>query len=64
MLFKRKPHAPIESERSEAGVVAWVITIPAKGSGGHRTIFQNAAALGRSGMTCEFYIVPDANCWH
>ena len=62
MLFKRKPHAPIESERSEAGVVAWVITIPAKGSGGHRTIFHNAAALGRSGMTCEFYILHDANC--
>ena len=42
----------------DAGVrrVAWCITMPIKGGGGFRTIFENAKALQRAGYACDFYL--------
>lgn len=41
--------------------VAWCVPLPAKGSGGFRTITQNARALENHGFTCEFYFLPNPN---
>ncbi len=39
--------------------IAWIIPHPIKGSGGHRTILQNANALVRNGYECDLYIDED-----
>lgn len=39
--------------------IAWIIPYPIKGSGGHRTIVQNANALVKEGYECDLYIDED-----
>lgn len=39
--------------------IAWIIPYPIKGSGGHRTIVQNANALVREGYECDLYVDED-----
>ncbi len=36
--------------------IAWVVPYPGKGSGGHRTIFQNVNALVKAGYECDVYV--------
>lgn len=36
--------------------IAWLVPALLEGSGGHRTIFQNAAALVRKGYACDMYL--------
>lgn len=35
---------------------AWLVPQPLRGSGGHRTIFQNVAALAAAGYDCHVYL--------
>ena len=37
------------------GKIAWLVPAPLKGSGGHRTIFQNVTALADRGAECHLY---------
>ena len=37
--------------------VAWIVPEFSKGSGGHRTIFQNVNALAKAGYECDLYIM-------
>lgn len=39
--------------------IAWIVPYPIKGSGGHRTIVQNANALVRNGYECDLYVDED-----
>ena len=41
--------------------IAWCTPLPTKGSGGFRTIIQNARALERYGCTSDFYFIPNFN---
>jgi len=36
--------------------IAWLVPAPLEGSGGHRTIFQNVAALVAAGFECDVYV--------
>ncbi len=45
------------------GRVAWLVPAPLRGSGGHRTIFQNVNALAAAGCECHVFVEappPDA----
>lgn len=37
---------------------AWLVPEPIRGSGGHRTIFQNVAALAEAGYDCHVFVEP------
>lgn len=39
--------------------IAWFVPKPLKGSGGHRTIIQNANMLVRNGYKCDIYLEED-----
>ncbi len=43
------------------GRVAWLVPAPLRGSGGHRTIFQNVAALADAGCECHVFLERAAN---
>lgn len=43
-----------------SGRVAWVMPSLIEGSGGHRTMLQNIAALAQRGWECHIYLEPDA----
>jgi len=36
--------------------IAWLVPYPLRGSGGHRTIYQNIAALHHAGYECHVYL--------
>ncbi|CAN5188444.1 hypothetical protein BH09MYX1_BH09MYX1_25760 [soil metagenome] len=38
------------------GKVAWLVPAPLRGSGGHRTIFQNVTALAAAGCECHVFL--------
>jgi hypothetical protein len=38
------------------GSVAWLVPAPLRGSGGHRTIFQNVNALAEAGCDCHVFV--------
>lgn len=40
------------------GSVAWLVPAPLRGSGGHRTIFQNINALAAAGCECHVFLQP------
>ena len=48
-----------ENNMNQKGSVAWFIPALLKGSGGHRTIFQNINALIKEGYLCDVYIESD-----
>lgn len=37
---------------------AWLVPAPLRGSGGHRTIFQNVNALAQAGCECHVFLQP------
>lgn len=37
---------------------AWCVPFPSKGSGGFRSIIQNAQALRKAGFSCDLYVAP------
>ena len=48
-----------KNNKNKKGRVAWLIPGLLKGSGGHRTIFQNINALIKEGYQCDAYIETD-----
>ena len=48
-----------KNNKNEKGTVAWFVPGLLKGSGGHRTIFQNINALIKEGYQCDAYIGDD-----
>lgn len=57
-IYRRRLMGYIENEKNNGtkGSVAWFIPQLLKGSGGHRTIFQNMQALIEEGYKCDAYI--------
>ena len=55
---RRKGMGMVENDKSKGkkGKIAWFIPDFEKGSGGHRTIFQNANMLVAKGYMCDLYI--------
>ena len=49
-----------KNNKSRKGIVAWFVPGLLKGSGGHRTIFQNINALIKDGYQCDVYIEADS----
>lgn len=45
-----------ENNKGEKGKIAWFVPDFSKGSGGHRTIFQNANMLIDHGYMCDLYV--------
>lgn len=60
-IKRRKMMGFCEDERNinKKGIVAWFVPGLLKGSGGHRTIFQNINALIDEGYKCDVYIGDD-----
>lgn len=48
-----------KNNKNEKGLVAWFVPGLLKGSGGHRTIFQNINTLIKEGYKCDVYIEAD-----
>ena len=48
-----------KNNKNKKGTVAWFVPGLLKGSGGHRTIFQNINALIKDGYQCDVYIEAD-----
>ncbi len=58
--YKRKSLCKGDEEyMSTKKKIAWIIPYPIKGSGGHRTIVQNANALVKEGYECDLYVDED-----
>lgn len=55
---RRKGMGMVENEykSGDKGKIAWFIPDFSKGSGGHRTIFQNANMLVERGYACDLYV--------
>lgn len=55
---RRKGMGMVENEKNggERGKIAWFVPDFSKGSGGHRTIFQNANMLIKQGYMCDLYV--------
>lgn len=50
-----------ENNKNKKGIVAWLVPGLLKGSGGHRTIFQNINTLIKEGYKCDVYIEADSS---
>lgn len=48
-----------EKNKGNKGSIAWLVPWFSKGSGGHRTIFQNANFLIDNGYKCDLYVDMD-----
>lgn len=57
---RRRGMGMVENEKNinKKGRIAWFAPDIIEGSGGHRTIFQNANELIRRGYACDLYIKP------
>ena len=55
--YRRRLMGYTESDNNGSkGTIAWFVPGILKGSGGHRTIFQNMQALIKAGYNCDVYI--------
>lgn len=56
--FRRKGMGMVENTQNKGtkGKIAWFVPDFDKGSGGHRTIFQNINMLIENGYTCDLYV--------